>query len=32
MTRITYVGHATVSVSMDGTRVLTDPLLRSRVA
>jgi L-ascorbate metabolism protein UlaG (beta-lactamase superfamily) len=28
--RITYVGHATVLVEMDGTRVLTDPLLRTR--
>ena len=32
MTQITYVGHSTVSVAMDGTRVLTDPLLRTRVA
>lgn len=30
-TRIMYVGHATVLVDMDGMRVLTDPLLRSRV-
>jgi L-ascorbate metabolism protein UlaG (beta-lactamase superfamily) len=30
--RITYVGHATVLVNMDGTRVLTDPVLRSRLA
>ena len=28
---ISYVGHATVLVDMDGVRVLTDPLLRSRV-
>ena len=25
---LTYVGHATVLIEMDGTRVLTDPLLR----
>jgi L-ascorbate metabolism protein UlaG (beta-lactamase superfamily) len=30
-THITYVGHATVLIDMDGVRVLTDPLLRSRV-
>jgi L-ascorbate metabolism protein UlaG (beta-lactamase superfamily) len=29
---ITYVGHSTVLIEMDGTRVLTDPLLRDRVA
>jgi L-ascorbate metabolism protein UlaG (beta-lactamase superfamily) len=28
---ITYVGHATVLVELDGTRVLTDPVLRARV-
>jgi L-ascorbate metabolism protein UlaG (beta-lactamase superfamily) len=28
--RIVYVGHSTVLVDMDGTRVLTDPLLRAR--
>jgi L-ascorbate metabolism protein UlaG (beta-lactamase superfamily) len=28
VTRITYVGHATVLVAMDGVRLLTDPLLR----
>ncbi len=27
---ITYVGHATVLIEMDGVRVLTDPLLRDR--
>jgi L-ascorbate metabolism protein UlaG (beta-lactamase superfamily) len=32
VTRITYVGHATVLVAMDGVRLLTDPLLRTRVA
>ena len=32
MTQVTYVGHATVLVEMNGTRVLTDPLLRARVA
>ena len=31
MTRITYVGHATVLVAMDGVRLLTDPMLRTRV-
>jgi L-ascorbate metabolism protein UlaG (beta-lactamase superfamily) len=31
VTRVTYVGHATVLVAMDGTRLLTDPLLRWRV-
>jgi L-ascorbate metabolism protein UlaG (beta-lactamase superfamily) len=30
--RLTYVGHATVLVDLDGTRILTDPLLRERVA
>jgi L-ascorbate metabolism protein UlaG (beta-lactamase superfamily) len=29
---ITWLGHATVLVELSGTRVLTDPLLRSRVA
>jgi L-ascorbate metabolism protein UlaG (beta-lactamase superfamily) len=29
---ITYVGHATVLVEIDGTRVLTDPVLRDRIA
>jgi L-ascorbate metabolism protein UlaG (beta-lactamase superfamily) len=29
---VEYVGHATVLVAMDGTRLLTDPVLRSRVA
>lgn len=29
--RITYVGHATVLVDLDGVRLLTDPVLRSRV-
>jgi L-ascorbate metabolism protein UlaG (beta-lactamase superfamily) len=28
---ITYVGHATTLVELDGTRLLTDPLLRRRV-
>jgi L-ascorbate metabolism protein UlaG (beta-lactamase superfamily) len=31
MNRITYVGHATVLLEMDGVRLLTDPLLRERV-
>ena len=30
--RITWVGHATVLLDLDGTRLLTDPILRSRVA
>jgi len=30
--RIEYVGHSTVVVDLDGVRLLTDPLLRSRVA
>jgi L-ascorbate metabolism protein UlaG (beta-lactamase superfamily) len=29
---ITYVGHATVLVELDGVRILTDPLLRAGVA
>lgn len=29
--RVTYVGHATVLVELDGARVLTDPVLRGRV-
>ncbi|HUG65822.1 MAG TPA: MBL fold metallo-hydrolase [Gaiellaceae bacterium] len=32
MGRIEYVGHATVVVDLDGVRLLTDPLLRNRVA
>jgi L-ascorbate metabolism protein UlaG (beta-lactamase superfamily) len=30
--RITWLGHATVLIDLDGVRVLTDPLLRGRVA
>jgi L-ascorbate metabolism protein UlaG (beta-lactamase superfamily) len=30
--RITWLGHSTVLVELDGTRVLTDPVLRNRVA
>ena len=30
--RITYVGHATVDIEAGGIRVLTDPVLRQRVA
>jgi L-ascorbate metabolism protein UlaG (beta-lactamase superfamily) len=30
--RIEYVGHATVVIDLDGVRLLTDPLLRNRVA
>lgn len=29
--RVTYVGHATVLVEVDGVRLLTDPVLRRRV-
>ena len=29
--RVTYVGHATVLIEIDGVRLLTDPVLRSRV-
>ncbi len=29
---MTYTGHSTVLIEMDGIRLLTDPLLRSRVA
>jgi L-ascorbate metabolism protein UlaG (beta-lactamase superfamily) len=29
--RVTYVGHATVLVELDRTRILTDPVLRARV-
>jgi L-ascorbate metabolism protein UlaG (beta-lactamase superfamily) len=29
--QVTYVGHATVLVEMDGVRLLTDPVLRRRV-
>jgi L-ascorbate metabolism protein UlaG (beta-lactamase superfamily) len=29
--RLTYVGHATVLIELDGVRILTDPLLRARV-
>lgn len=32
MARIEFVGHATVVVDLDGVRLLTDPLLRNRVA
>ncbi len=32
MGRIEYVGHATVVIDLDGVRLLTDPLLRNRVA
>jgi L-ascorbate metabolism protein UlaG (beta-lactamase superfamily) len=30
--RLTWLGHSTVLVDLDGTRVLTDPVLRRRVA
>jgi L-ascorbate metabolism protein UlaG (beta-lactamase superfamily) len=32
LTRITYVGHATALVELGGVRLLTDPVLRARVA
>lgn len=32
MATIEYVGHATVVVDLDGVRLITDPLLRNRVA
>jgi L-ascorbate metabolism protein UlaG (beta-lactamase superfamily) len=31
MLRVTYIGHATVLVELDGARLLTDPVLRRRV-
>jgi L-ascorbate metabolism protein UlaG (beta-lactamase superfamily) len=30
--RITWIGHATVLLELDGTRLLTDPVLRKRIA
>src|SRR4051812_43807478 len=32
MRRVTWIGHGTVLVDLDGVRLLTDPLLRTRVA
>jgi L-ascorbate metabolism protein UlaG (beta-lactamase superfamily) len=32
MSRLTYVGHATLLIELDGVRILTDPLLRGRLA
>ena len=32
MTSITYVGHSTVVISIDGVTFVTDPLLRRRAA
>ena len=29
--RVTYVGHATVQIDLDGVRLLTDPVLRTRM-
>lgn len=29
--RVTFLGHATIVIDMDGVRVLTDPILRNRV-
>jgi L-ascorbate metabolism protein UlaG (beta-lactamase superfamily) len=30
--RVWWIGHATVSIEMDGVRILTDPVLRGRLA
>ena len=30
--RLTFLGHSTVLVELDGTRLITDPVLRSRIA
>ena len=30
-TTVTYVGHATVQITLDGVRLLTDPVLRTRM-
>jgi len=30
--RIQYLGHATVLIELDGTRILTDPVLRGRIS
>jgi L-ascorbate metabolism protein UlaG (beta-lactamase superfamily) len=32
MVRITWIGHSTVLVDLDGVRLLTDPVLRPRIA
>src|SRR6476659_9384038 len=32
MPQVTWIGHGTVLVDLDGVRLLTDPLLRNRVA
>ncbi len=32
LSRITYLGHATTLIEIDGLRILTDPLLRQRTA
>ena len=32
MAQVTWIGHGTVLVELDGVRLLTDPLLRDRVA
>jgi L-ascorbate metabolism protein UlaG (beta-lactamase superfamily) len=31
LNQVTYIGHATLLIEMDGVRILTDPLLRDRV-
>jgi L-ascorbate metabolism protein UlaG (beta-lactamase superfamily) len=30
--RIRFLGHATVIIDLDGTKLLTDPLLRGRIS
>jgi L-ascorbate metabolism protein UlaG (beta-lactamase superfamily) len=32
MSRLTFIGHATLLIELDGVRILTDPLLRERLA
>ena len=32
MNQVTYIGHATVLIEIDGVRLLTDPLLTNRVS
>jgi L-ascorbate metabolism protein UlaG (beta-lactamase superfamily) len=31
MLRITYLGHASLLIEIDGVKVITDPLLRPRI-
>ena len=30
--QLTYVGHSSVHIELDGVRILTDPVLRNRIA